>query len=149
VKTLTKILCPWLTVWYILAVTGIDVHTDSEHGQVYVAPSFLSLDCEHLHPHDHCHDLDCNCEENHMHCVHPGCEEDEECCHDDFLYVLAQGKASQNDLLITIVPEMTLPWIFRPADFLDNTHSPAKEDFLLNIPPESKNILTIFCVSRS
>ena len=68
-----------LAVWYLLSVAGLDVHRDYEHGRTYVVCGITGCDCEHIHPHTHCHDTAPEGE----------CMEGEECCSDDFEAVLS------------------------------------------------------------
>ena len=80
-----------LSVWYLFAVSGIDVHRDAEHGHVFVVPGFVGFDCELIHPDQHC--LDSSME--------PECLDGEDCCSDDFNAVLVQGEdpESGSDIL--------------------------------------------------
>lgn len=71
-----------LSVWYLFAVCGIDIHRDVEHGHVFVVPGFVACDCDLIHPGQHCSDTARDVE----------CLEDEECCSDDFTAVLALGE---------------------------------------------------------
>ena len=71
-----------LCVWYLLSVTGIDIHSDHEHGQTYVVSGLTGCDCEHIHPGHHCHDT----------AAEGLCAEGEDCCSDDFEAVLAPGE---------------------------------------------------------
>ena len=84
-----------LSVWYLFAVCGIDIHRDAEHGQVFVVPGFVACDCDLIHPGQHCSDTARDAE----------CLEDEECCSDDFTAVLALGEDpdSGTDMLPTPV----------------------------------------------
>ena len=71
-----------LSVWYLFAVSGIDIHRDAEHGQVFVVPGFVGYDCDLIHPEQHCFDTAMDAE----------CLDGEDCCSDDFTAVLAQGE---------------------------------------------------------
>lgn len=71
-----------LIAWYLLAVTGINIHRDAEHGRTYVVPSLIGCDCELIHPAHHCHDM----------CREDGCLEGEDCCSNDFHAVVTQGE---------------------------------------------------------
>lgn len=71
-----------LAVWYLLAVTGIDIHRDIEHGHSYIVPSLIGGNCELIHPDHHCHD------EAHE----EGCLDGEDCCSNDYLTLIAQGE---------------------------------------------------------
>ena len=74
-----------LAVWYLFAVTGIDVHRDAEHGRTYVVSGLNGCDCERIHPDHHCHDS----------ATEGQCMEGEDCCSDDFEAVLALGEAAE------------------------------------------------------
>lgn len=64
---------------------GLDIHHDAEHGRTYVVPALMAQSCEMIHPHQHCHDTEDHC------CGEDGCEEDEDCCTDDFESVSITG----------------------------------------------------------
>lgn len=71
-----------LAVWYLLSVTGIDVHRDAEHGETYVVWGLNGCDCERIHPEHLCHD----------HGPAEGaCLDGEDCCSDSFEAVLSVG----------------------------------------------------------
>ncbi|MBO6045307.1 MAG: hypothetical protein J6P69_05595 [Bacteroidales bacterium] len=71
-----------LSVWYLCAVCGIDIHRDAEHGQVFVVPGFVGFDCDLIHPGQHCFDT----------ATDTDCLDGEDCCSDDFTAVLALGE---------------------------------------------------------
>lgn len=71
-----------LSVWYLLCVCGIDIHSDVEHGQVFVVPGIIGCDCDLIHPGQHCFDT----------ADDGDCLDGEECCSDFFSAVLAQGE---------------------------------------------------------
>ena len=81
VSAVTSVL---LALWYLLGVTGLDVHSDREHGRTYVVCSISGGDCEHIHPEAHCHDEASE--------PRGGCLSDEDCCSDDFEAVLAPSE---------------------------------------------------------
>ena len=126
-----------LAVWYLFAVTGIDVHRDAEHGQTYVVSGLSGGDCERIHPDHHCHDADAEGE----------CLSDEECCSDDFEAVLAVGGAQEAPALPVVssfvlalpVAVADLPTLFSFRDVL-RLHSP---------PPGGGDFLSRICVLRA
>ena len=71
-----------LSVWYLFAVSGIDIHRDAEHGQVFVVPGIVGCDCDLIHPGQHCSDSAEDAE----------CLDGEDCCSDYFTAVLALGE---------------------------------------------------------
>lgn len=86
-----------LAVWYLLAVSGVDVHRDMEHGRTYVVCCLSGYDCERIHPECQCHDHDGPEGE---------CMDGEDCCSDDFWTVLSltDGTApAQPDLPAPVV----------------------------------------------
>ena len=83
-----------LSVWYLLAVSGIDIHRDAEHGKVFVVPGFVGCYCEFIHPDQHCLDTSAD----------PECFDDEDCCSNDFTAVLALGEDPDSDSVILPAP---------------------------------------------
>ncbi len=78
---LTKVLAAVTILLYVAATVGFDIHTDSEHGRIYIHSLLSDLSCESIHPDAPCchhHDDECGCE-----CGGHGCGEDEDCCSDD------------------------------------------------------------------
>lgn len=71
-----------LSVWYLFAICGIDIHRDAEHGEVFVVPGVVGCDCELIHPGRHCFDTSSDAD----------CLDGEECCSDSFTAVLALGE---------------------------------------------------------
>ncbi len=71
-----------LSVWYLLAIGGIDIHWDAEHGQVFVVPGIVGCDCDLIHPDQHCSDTPSDAE----------CLDGEDCCSDWFSVVPALGE---------------------------------------------------------
>ena len=95
-----------LAVWYLFAVTGIDVHRDAEHGRTYVVSGLSGCDCERIHPEHHCHDSATEGE----------CLEGEECCSDDFEAVLALGETEEAGLDLSVpVSAFPVPELFAQA----------------------------------
>lgn len=60
-----------LSIWYLTAIVGIDIHVDHHDGKVYVVSMLAHTDCESLHPGDECH-----CLEHHSGLCHG---DDEDC----------------------------------------------------------------------
>ena len=89
-----------LAVWYLLAVTGLDVHADSEHGRTYVVSSVSGGDCEHIHPEYHCHDGEASEGE---------CLAGEECCSDVFSAVLSLTDREDSADSDFVVPFVEIP----------------------------------------
>ena len=104
-----------LAVWYLLAVSGLDVHHDNEHGRTYVVCSLSGCDCEHIHPEAQCHDHDDGSDGE--------CLADEECCSDDFEAVLSlsdsQGEGLQDLSAPCVVLSGLLPGFSAPATVLE------------------------------
>lgn len=70
-KLFAKISAALLTVVYLLAEVGFDVHCDHQSGRNYLVLLAGGISCEKIHPdHPCCH---------HHHC---GCSSDESCCSD-------------------------------------------------------------------
>ncbi|MBR1575202.1 MAG: hypothetical protein IJ654_01995 [Bacteroidales bacterium] len=90
-----------LAVWYLLAVSGLDVHCDNEHGRTYVVFGAAGIDCEHIHPEVHCHD----------HAAGAGdrCLADEDCCSDDFEAVLSLYESQDGRMPDLSAPFLSLP----------------------------------------
>lgn len=90
-----------LVAWYLLAVSGLDVHRDNEHGRTYVVCSVAGCDCERIHPECHCHDHDS---------AGGSCLEGEDCCSDDFRAVLSIA-----DNCAPVMPDLSVPFISLPV----------------------------------
>ena len=106
-----------LVVWYVLSVSGLDVHDDREHGHTYVVCSASGCDCEHIHPEAHCHD--------HAADADGECLADEECCSDDFEAVLSLSESQDGGSPDLTAPVQALPGILPPGP-LPATESPAR-----------------------
>ncbi len=90
---LPPILC---ICWYLVCVTGFDIHYCGDNGCVYVEPLFAGISCESIHPDIPCH--------------HPGhgcCDGDEECCHDVIALLDVPGDGSGSQVAAP-VPFLTL-----------------------------------------
>ena len=128
-----------LAVWYMLSVTGLDVHRDHEHGRTYVVSGITGCDCEHIHPHTHCHDT-----------AHEGaCMEDEECCSDDFEAVLSLSDGDERLQVGQTLPATPLPAFVYPLDIA----VPARlaPVFRTGPPPPLPpgGLLSLFCTLRA
>ena len=128
-----------LAVWYLLSVAGLDVHRDHEHGRTYVVCGITGCDCEHIHPHTHCHDT-----------THEGtCMEDEECCSDDFEAVLSLSDGDERLQAGQTLHATPLPALFYPLDIT----VPARTVpvFRTGPPPPSPQggRLSLFCTLRA
>lgn len=128
-----------LTMWYLLAVSGLDIHQDREHGQTYVVCSVAGSDCERIHPECQCHD----------HAPAGGaCMEGEDCCSDDFRAVLSLSDgngAGQPDLS---APVLEVPCLLSPEA---SVPAPAFRGLLAahSPPPVSPHPLSLLCVLRA
>jgi len=65
-----------MCVWYLLSVSGIDIHTDTHDGRSYVVPLFSGISCERIHPEDDCH---CCHIHHHLRSCECGLDEQEDC----------------------------------------------------------------------
>ena len=79
---LIRLMAAVTTLMYVAAIVGFDIHTDREHGHIYIHSLLSDLSCESTHPDSPCthhhHDCDCCCD-----CDDHGCDEDEDCCSDE------------------------------------------------------------------
>ena len=128
-----------LAVWYLLSVAGLDVHRDHEHGRTYVVCGITGCDCEHIHPHTHCHDT-----------THEGtCMEDEECCSDDFEAVLSLSDGDERLQAGQTLQATPLPALLCPLDIT----VPARSVPVFRtgppppLPPGGR--LSLFCTLRA
>lgn len=71
-----------LGFWYLVAIVGLDVHTDHHDGEVFVVSLLGPTDCESLHPDDQCH-----CFEHH----HGECHDDDEDCENEICWISLTG----------------------------------------------------------
>jgi len=127
-----------LILWYLLAVSGLDVHADSEHGEVYVVSSLSGGNCERIHPHEHCHD-EASGDEH-------ACGFGEECCSDVFAAVLSLtgGNSGRPDLTAPVFSLVSFAWC--PAVFTETGPSWSVRTFAS--PPDIKGSLSKLCVFR-
>lgn len=83
---LIKFIAVLLSVWYLIAVTGFDVHRCSYNGRTYIEPLAAGISCNDIHPdtpcchHDGPEEMSCN-----------NCQEDEECCTDEIEVIILPG----------------------------------------------------------
>ncbi len=127
-----------LVAWYLLAVTGIDIHDDSEHGRTYVVCSISGGDCEHIHPEAHCHDE----------AAEGTCLAGEDCCSDCYEAVLSLSSNEDGAGLDFTVPYVDVLYsscilsdpfvsVVRHAA---RTHAP---------PPGGGDRLSVLCMLRA
>ncbi len=123
-----------LAVWYLLAVTGIDIHRDIEHGHSYIVPSLIGGNCELIHPDHHCHD------EAHE----EGCLDGEDCCSNDYLTLIAQGEDASWVPALTVFSKViaapVIPLAIRSVSFYLKKES--------GVPPPSPFPETVFQLLR-
>lgn len=86
---------------YIFAITGIDIHKDIEHDDVYVISALQNSSCERIHPEHHCHDHESE-SDGHCSCR---CIEDEHCCTDNFILLLTSADVDHSLSLPSFNPE--------------------------------------------
>jgi len=84
-----------LCAWYLLSVSGIDIHTDVHDDRSYVVPLFSGISCERIHPED-----DCHCCHIHKHLHSCECELETEDCSD---------KICTTDITGFAVPQLHCP----------------------------------------
>ena len=83
---LVKFTAVLMTLFYMVAVGGFDVHSDHESGQVYFRLLSAGISCDAVHP-------DAPCHHNHA----EGCEEEEDCCSDNIFVLSITGDDSSSD----------------------------------------------------
>lgn len=79
ISTLFSVL---LSVWYMAAIIGLDVHIDHHDGEIFVVSLLGRTDCESLHPEDVCH-----CVEHH----HGHCNSQDEDCENEIGVITVTG----------------------------------------------------------
>lgn len=85
-RFLVKFTAVLMTLFYMVAVGGFDVHSDHESGQVYFRLLSAGISCDAVHP-------DAPCHHNHA----EGCEEEEDCCSDNILVLSIAGDGGSSD----------------------------------------------------
>ena len=85
-RFLVKFTAVLMTLFYMVAVGGFDVHSDHESGQVYFRLLSAGISCDAVHP-------DAPCHHNHT----DGCEEEEDCCSDNIFVLSITGDDSSSD----------------------------------------------------
>ena len=137
-----RLLSALILLWYLVSFAGIDVHTDMEHGRTYVVPALLAQSCEMIHPHEHCHDHDGTP-------ANDGCDEDEDCCRDDFESVTYtatdSGAPEQTILYAKVLPSffMTVSSGCAPAE----SHRGTVRKY--GPPPLKQSPIITFCTIRA
>ena len=127
-------------LWFLISLAGIDIHKDLEHGRTYVVPAVIAQSCEMIHPHQHCHD--------HDHDAAGTCEEDEDCCSDDFESVTVTATDSEGPDHIFIASQ-PLPAIILTATALAAS-TPMHRMVHKNGPPPGRPSPVIsFCAMRA
>lgn len=104
-RKLIPILC---ICWYLVSVTGFDIHFCGDDGCVYLEPLFAGISCETIHPATPCRHSDRDCCDDHK-C----CDDDEECCHDliALLDVPGVGSGGSVDVPAPMVDAVLIPEI--------------------------------------
>lgn len=102
-RCLIKLAALLVSVCYIVAFLGFDVHICSDDGHVYIGFLVNGISCENLHPDTPCHSHGgcCCCE-----CEGEGCEEGEDCCSDSIQRITLPGSGddSQSVLAAPVLP---------------------------------------------
>lgn len=125
-----------MAVWCVIAVAGIDIHRDNEHGGTYVVLGFSASDCEDIHPDSHCHDS----------CSEGECDQDESCCSDEFLSVLAISEDINLDSSISC--KAALPDIICQAPDVQVINSGYRIFRLCASPPDPASYFSKLSVLR-
>jgi len=142
-KVLIRIQALVFLLFYMMAVSGFDVHRCSDDGHVYVEPLFLGISCHDIHPDSSC----CHC----SHCEsdaqeeHHGCEEDETCC-SDVIGVLTLSGVDNQYVLSVPAPEMVLVSVVCPPVEEILPFNFQKDGFAYRYSPE--DYLSLNCVLR-
>ena len=66
-KTHIKAMSLMLTLWYMIAVVGINIHTCATSGLTYVSPLPFGMSCSEIHHDIHCCDHHDGCCSNDVH----------------------------------------------------------------------------------
>ena len=128
---------------YLLAIVGIDIHSDYEHGHTYVISALSDNSCENIHPEHHCHD------HHGAGCSETSCISDEVCCEDCFLILHSATN---------VVPDISVNAPERPVTHISSGGSPAAtgqpEAFpsfskAFHSPPPERNVIRKYCTIRA
>lgn len=126
-----------LSLFYMTAVFGFDIHSDLENGKVYVGFLAAGISCEHIHP-------DLPCHHHHADC----CEDDEECCSDTIEILKITGTSTASHILSDLQPAVCQLPVTVPAAVLSFGSSvlPTRSTDNYSPPPYSLEELCIFRV---
>ena len=104
---LIRLMAVVTAIMYVAAIVGFDIHSDREHGHIYIHSLLSDLSCASIHPDSPCthhhHDCDCCCG-----CDDHGCDEDEDCCSDESEQLsVTADMVSMTDLSAACTPAFT------------------------------------------
>lgn len=86
-NVILKYVSAFLAMWYLLSITGFDVHSCSSTGNTFVSPVLTGTTCEDIHP-DHdctCHSIShsCSCCHSDKNAAAENIDKDHDCCTDE------------------------------------------------------------------
>ncbi|MGM9747941.1 MAG: hypothetical protein ACI3ZN_04010 [Candidatus Cryptobacteroides sp.] len=87
-----KLFSALVALWYVLCVSGFDVHTCRHTGDSVVRLLAEGIECSDVHPDDHCHSC--------HHTCHSGCET-EECTSEE---LESDNSCCFNEISVLVVP---------------------------------------------
>lgn len=145
-----------LVLWYIVSVTGLDVHTCSHSGKVYVVPLAESTKCSDIHPSDSCSEHACGsmCQEDELSsdCRTESSVSQIPCCENETHNLQITGISSDSRHFIwkgkcvfctAVLPQIIMTAFSAPA--AERGTVPWRERGCL---PDASEILTEYCVWR-
>jgi len=124
-----------LSVWYLMAVVGFDVHYDHHDEEVFIVSLLCRTDCESIHPLDECH-----CIDHHL----GQCHSDDEDCENE-ISILSLTGDGHNYVCDYVPSSVYLMTVDTPIVFIDpigNSHN----SFLHESPPRER--LRRICILR-
>ena len=94
-----RIFSALVALWYVLCVSGFDVHTCRHTGDSVVRLLAEGIECSDVHPDDHCHSCHHSC---HYGYEDEGCnseevESDDTCCYNEISVLAIPGLSAKND----------------------------------------------------
>lgn len=144
-RYLIKLAALLVSVCYIVAFLGFDIHSCSDDGHVYIGFLANGISCENLHPDTPCHhhhDCCCNCE-----CEEDGCEEGEDCCSDSIQRITLSGSGDDAPAALAAPAQPLIAEIITPAaSSCASVPDVCHREVLKSPPPPD---LSLFCNYRA
>lgn len=122
-----KVFSCLMALWYLVSVVGLNVHTCSGTGEVFVKSLVAGTSCEMIHPSHGCHSEDaccCCCEHEQAHDAEEGLSQ-KDCCDNEAVMLVHNGCTEDSILLSQLMAQALDMNCIAPEIFA--LQSPAKD----------------------